>query len=86
MEGKQDGKNLRRKDLLTSFLTDPLKGTSLARQDSDALKHPRFTTPQLHAAKGHGFWSDPNGGTEPFCSALLWHVRCSFLHIYLLKF
>jgi len=38
MEGKQDGKNLRRKDLLTSFLTDPLKGTSLAIQDSDALK------------------------------------------------
>jgi hypothetical protein len=45
-EGMTDGKNLRRKDLLTSFRTDPLKSTSLAIQDSDALKHGLSATPQ----------------------------------------
>src|SRR6185369_13087945 len=34
----RDDKNLSRTDLLTSFPTDPLKSTSLAIQDSDALK------------------------------------------------
>ena len=25
-------------------------------------------------------------GAEPFCLALLWHIRCFFLDVHLLKF
>jgi hypothetical protein len=46
----RDGKNLSRTHLLTSFPTDPLKGTSLAIQDSDALKDPLQCS---RAAAGH---------------------------------
>jgi len=40
-----------------------------------------FRPRQRRALKGHGFWSDPSDATRPFCSALLWHVRCSFLYL-----
>lgn len=54
----RDGKNLSRTHLLTSFPTDPLKSTSLAIQDSDALKDRSAAAARAGNTNGHGFWSD----------------------------
>jgi len=54
----RDGENLSRTDLLTSFPTDPLESTSLAIQDSDALKDQHAAAAERVDTNGHGFWND----------------------------
>lgn len=62
--------------MLTSFPTDPLKSTSLAIQDSDALNVGAPESRQGCDTKAGGFPERFEACTVPFSLELLWHVRC----------